>query len=164
MEIQVWHDDPAVKVSGLAVSSLGFWLTSDSAKPLPQSFSLLINARVFGVQVGTVTINPMKNGTFTMPLLASVGGNVEGRVDDWNAYDKNGNQVNQANDPNWRTADSVRFMITGIADVTIPATAVTTLIPGLGWLAKAALAVLGNRVKISVAHDNVIAHLPHGSA
>ena len=54
---------------------------------------------------------------FTMPLLANVGGNVEGRVDDWNAYDKNGKQVDQANDRNWRTADTVRFMIRGIADV-----------------------------------------------
>lgn len=163
MELQVWHDNPSVKAGGLSVSSIGFWLTSDTTRPLPESFSLLINARVFGVQVGSVTINPMKNGTFTMPLLSSIGGTVEGRVDDWTAYDKNGHPV-AGSDTAWRTADSVGFTITGIADVTIPASAITTVIPGLGWVAKAALAILGNRVKISVAHEKVVAHLPHGSA
>jgi hypothetical protein len=163
LQIQIWHDEPAVKVSGLAVSSLGFWLTSDNTKPLPSSFTLLINARVFGVQVGTVSIDPMKNGTFSMPLLASIGGTVQGRIDDWNAYDKNGQPINETADPKWATADSVRFTVTGIADVTITATTVASIVPGLGWVAKAALAVLGNKVKISIAHESVSVHLPHGS-
>ena len=35
MEIQVSHDDPAVKVSGLAVSSLGFWADVGYGETLP---------------------------------------------------------------------------------------------------------------------------------
>jgi hypothetical protein len=161
MILQVWHDDSAVRAHGLEVSSIGFWLTSDASKALPSSFSLLINARVLGAQVGSVTIDPMKNGNFTMPLLQKIGGTVEGRIDDWNAYDKAGNPVK---DSAWKDAESVGFIVTGIADVTIAASTIVALIPGIGWLAKAALAVLGNKVKISVAHERVIAHLPHGSA
>lgn len=164
MEVQIWRDDRAVNVHGLAVSSLGFWLSSDSTKVLPQSFSLLIDARIFGVQVGSVTIDPMKNGTFTMPLLAKVGGVLQGRIDGWSAYDRTGSVVDAQKDPNWSTAESVSFLITGIADVTISASTVAALVPGLGWAAKAALALLGGKVKISVAHDHVVAHLPNGTA
>jgi hypothetical protein len=162
MELQIWSDQPAARALGIEVSSIGFWLTSDTTQALPNSFSLLINARVLGLQVGSVTINPLKNGAFTMPLVEAAGGTVEGRIDDFGAFDKAGNPV-ASTDAQWKTADSVAFLITGIADVTIPASAVTTLIPGIGWLAKAALAVLGNKVKITVAHQHVAAHLPHGS-
>jgi hypothetical protein len=162
MELQIWSDQLAARALGIEVSSIGFWLTSDTTKELPSSFSLVINARVLGVQVGSVTIDPLKNGPFTMPLVEAAGGTVEGKIDDWGAFDKAGNPV-ASSDTNWKTADSVAFLITGIADVTIPASAITTLIPGLGWLAKAALGVLGNKVKISVAHQHVAAHLPHGS-
>jgi hypothetical protein len=99
-----------------------------------------------------------------MPLLSKIGGNVTGRIDDWQAFDKNGKPIKSTTDPKWKTADAVGFTVTGIADVTIPASALTALIPGLGWLAKAALATLGNKVKISVAHERVTAHLPHGSS
>jgi hypothetical protein len=67
-------------------------------------------------------------------------------------------------DPSWSTVDSVGFVITGVADVTVTEGTIASLIPGLGWLAKAAPAILGNKVKISVAHERVVAHLPHGSA
>jgi hypothetical protein len=162
MELQVWHDEPAVKVHGLHVSSLGFWLTSDTTKDLPQSFALLINARVFGAQVGSVTINPVKNESFSMPLLSKIGGKVDGRIDNWTAYDKAGKAVNNAADPHWKTATAVGFAVTGIADVTLTAGTIALIIPGLGWLAKIALAMLGDKVKISVAHQHVIAHLTHG--
>jgi hypothetical protein len=164
MELQVWHDQPAVRVHGFEISSIGFWLASDTTKDLPSSFSLLINARVLGVQVGSVTINPMKNGTFSMPLLASIGGTVEGRIDDFGAFDRAGKPLGAGADPHWKTADAIGFMITGVADATLSAGQISTLIPGLGWLAKAALATLGNKVKVSVAHQQVVAHLPHGSA
>jgi|ERR1700722_19960323 hypothetical protein len=163
VELQIWHDEPAVRVHGLDVSSLGFWLASDSTKDLPQSFSLLINARVFGVQVGSVTINPMKNETFTMPLLSSIGGTVDGRIDNWTAYGKGGQPIDNAADPHWKTATAVGFMITGLADVTISASTIASIIPGIGFLAKAALAILGNKVKISVAHQHVVVNLPHGT-
>lgn len=153
-----------MRVLGLNASSVDFWLTSDSAKDLPHSFTLLVNARVFGVQVGSVSIDPMRNGAVTMPLLAAIGGSVDGRIDDWGAFDKSGKPVAATADPHWKTADAVGFLITGVADVTIPASAVIALIPGIGWLAKLALTTLGNKVKITVAHERVLAHLPHGSA
>jgi hypothetical protein len=164
MDLQIWHDQPSVKVLGVHVVSIGFWLTSDSTKPLPSSFSLLVDARVFGVQIGTTTIAPVQNGPFSMPLLASVGGTVDGRIDDWGGFDKGGAPVDGTADPSWSTVDSVGFVITGVADVTVTEGTIASLIPGLGWLAKAALAILGNKVKISVAHERVVAHLPHGSA
>jgi hypothetical protein len=163
MKLQIWHDDSAVKAHGLDVSSLGFWLTADTTKDLPHSFSLQITARVFGAQVGTVTIDPMKNETFSMPLLSSVGGTVDGRIDDWTAFDKGGKAVDDASDPHWKTATTVGFTVTGIADVTITAGTIASVVPGLGLLAKAALAILGNKVKVSVAHRHVVAHLPHGT-
>jgi hypothetical protein len=159
MKLQIWHDDSAVQVHGLEASSLGFWLTADTTKPLPESFSLQITARVFGAQVGTVTIDPMKNGKFSMPLGASAG-TVEGKIDDWTAHDKDGHAVE---DPHWRTATTVSFTVTGVADVTITATTIAAVVPGLGLLAKAALAILGNKLKISIAHRHVVAHLPHGT-
>lgn len=164
MELEIWHDQPSARALGVEISSIGFWLTSDTSKPLPDSFSLLINARVLGAQIGTVTIDPMKNGDFTMPLLASVGGTVQGRIDDWTPFDKAGKAVDLTADPHWATADTVAFTVTGIADVTIPESAIAGVIPGIGFLAKAALAMFGNKVKISVAHEHVVAPLPHGSS
>jgi hypothetical protein len=164
MILEIWHDQPAFRVKGIEVSSIGFWLTSDSSKPLPQSFSLLINARVFGAQVGSVTIVPLKNIDFTMPLLAGQGGTVEGRIDDWSAFDANGKPVDGASDPQWKSADSVALTVTGIADVTLGASNITSAVPGLSLLAKLALTILGNKVKISVAHEHVVAPLPHSAS
>jgi len=163
MELLVWHDQPAVKTHGLELSSVGFWLSSDTTKALPDSFSLLINARALGVQVGSVTIAPFKNGTFSMPLIAQVGGSVDGRIDDWGAFDAAGKPVDTAADPKWSTATSIGFTVTGIADVTIASNVIGALVP-LGWLAKAALSIFGNKVKISVAHEHVSQQLPHGAA
>lgn len=163
MKLQVWHDESALRVGGIQASSIGYWLTSDTSKPLPSSFTLLLNARVFGAQVGTVTISPVKNGSFTMPLLAKVGGTVSGKIDDWQAYDKAGKPIDNSKDRKWATAASVGFTITGIADVTLTAKTIASLIPGIGFLAKAALATLGNKVHISVAHRKVVVHLPHGA-
>jgi hypothetical protein len=163
MKLQVWHDDLAVRGGRYEVSSLRFFLTSDTAKSLPTSFALEISARVLGAQVGAVTVNPMKNGKFSMPLLAKIGGTVEGRIDDWQAYDRNGKAVDGRKDPKWKTADAVGFTITGVADVTVSAKAISSIIPVIGWAAKIALQLLGNKVKISVAHHRVITHLPHGA-
>ena len=161
MIVQIWHDQPALRVRGIEVSSIGFWLTADSTKSPSQSFSLQITARVFGVQVGTVTISPLQNGPFTMALLAN-SGTVEGRIDDWGAFDKNGKAVNGAADPQWSTAESVAFTVTGIADVTLDN--IASVVPGLSILAKLALSILGDKLKISVAHQHVVAQLPHTTA
>lgn len=163
MKLQVWHDESALRVGAVHASSIGYWLTSDTTKPLPSSFTLLINARVFGAQVGSVTIAPVKNTSFSMPLLSKVGGTVSGRIDDWQAYDKAGKPIDGRKDPKWKTAAAVGFTITGIADVTVTAKAIASLIPGIGFLAKAALATLGNKVHISVAHRRVVVHLAHGA-
>ncbi len=162
MIVQVWHDQPAFHVRGIEVSSIGFWLTSDSAKPLPHSFALQVTARVLGVAVGSATLDPMQNGSMTMPLLAGTAGTVEGKVCDWCAFDKDGKPVSSS-DTAWKSAASVAFMMTGVADVTLDATALAGVIPGLSFLAKAALAILGNKVKVSIAHEHVVAQLPHGS-
>jgi hypothetical protein len=164
MILQVWHDEPAIKALGVEVASVGFWLTSDTTKPLPDSFALTINARVLGLQVGDVTVEPLQNGAVSMPLLESLGGTVQGKIDDWRALDGTGNVVDIKKDPNWRTATSVGFSITAVADVTLNAGAITAVIPGLGGLAAAALAILGKQVKISVAHQLVLQTLPHGAA
>jgi len=163
MELLVWHDQPAVKTHGLELSSVGFWLNSDTSKDLPDSFSLLINARALGVQVGSVSIAPFKNGPFSMPLIAQIGGSVNGRIDDWTAFDAGGKPVDADKDPKWSTATSIGFTVTGIADVTIASNVISTIIP-LGWLAKAALAMFGGKIKISVAHEHVTQQLPHGAA
>jgi len=131
-DLLVWHDERALKVGGVAVSSIGFWLTSDLEKDLPTSFSLLVNARVCGLQVGSVSV-PVKDGsTFTMPLLEKIGGTVEGRIDNWGALDNTRKTVDENVDQHWKTANEVTFTITGIADVTLPAGAISTLLPGLG--------------------------------
>lgn len=71
-----------------------------------------------------------------MPLLAKIGGTVVGRIDDWQAYDKNGKAADARKDPKWKTADAVGFTVTAVADVTASAKAIGSIIPIIGWAAR----------------------------
>jgi hypothetical protein len=61
--------------------------------------------------------------------------------------------------PKW---DTVQLPITGTDDVTVPANAITALIPRLERIAKSALAALGGKVKTSLARDRNTAQFRHG--
>lgn len=49
-----------------------------------------------------------------MPLSSTVGGTVEGCIDDWQAYDRYGKPIDGRKDPKWKTADAIGFMLPGL--------------------------------------------------
>jgi hypothetical protein len=139
---------------GFELASLSFFLNDDVAGHLPGSMSLQIVARVAGVQVGETTSNPLQNGDLHMKLLEPIGGTLDGRIVNHRALDASGANTG------WNTAVAVGFQITAVGNVTIVAATIAKFVPVIGPLLSAALAIMGNKVTIELAHDDIIVHLP----
>lgn len=158
---QIWSDKKVLAHAlGAELASVGFFLEEDTAsQATPNAFQLTINIRVLGVQIGATTIKPLANGPFSIPLLAQIGGQVDGRIDNWRGLDQNGAQVNA---PGWPGVASVGFTVTALAkvDVSFAALAVPT-----SWALKIALKALGSpKVTIDIGHSDVVAHVFHAGA
>ena len=153
---EVWTDRKVLAKGplGLELSSVSFFLFDELNEALPNSLRLQVVARIFGVQIGSTTINPLKNGAFSMPLLSQIGGDLNGRIDDLRPLDANGSSVA------WSSAVGIGFTITALGDLVVPLATVLSIVPGLGAVAKAALAIFGNKLTINLAHDDVVVHLP----
>ncbi len=155
MPSEIWSDRKVLaKALGFELASVGFFLEDDTEKALPGCLSLVVSVRVVGVQIGSTTINPLKDGPFQVAFKEPVGGAAQGRVDDTHAIDSSG-----ASPAAWGNASAVGFRVTAVGDVTIPISAIAGLLP-LGPLIKLALAHFGNKVKVTLAHEDVVAHLP----
>jgi hypothetical protein len=62
---------------------------------LQNAFEMQISARLFGAQIGHADIDPIKNEDVTVNPDLPVPGvpPIQGRLDDWQAYDANGRPV-----------------------------------------------------------------------
>ena len=151
----IWTEHKVLaRALGFELASLQFSLDDDIAHPLPGSVSLQIVVRVAGVQIGESLIHPLRNGAVHVPLLAQIGGTLDGRVDNYRALDASGKTVA------WHAAVALGFEITALGNVTVPIETIAKFVPVIGPLLSAALALVGNKVSVALAHDDLIVHLP----
>ncbi len=152
---QIWSDHKVLsRALGHELASVSFFLADDMSSHVPACLSLQIVARVVGVQIGETSVRPLQNGAVHMPLLQQIGGTLEGRIDNCRALSASGNNTG------WDTAVAVAFQLTALGDVTLPLATIAKFIPLIGGLLSAALALVGNKVTIAIAHDDVVVHLP----
>ncbi len=155
---QIWTERKVLaRALGFELASLSFFLEDDTAGRVPDSLSLQVVVRVAGVQVGAVTVHPLKNEAIHVPLIDSIGGTLDGRIDDFRALDANGKNTG------WASAVALGFRITALGNLVVTAATIAKFIPVIGPLLSAALAIVGNKVTIALAHDDVIVHLPRSA-
>ncbi len=145
-----WSDKTVFAHAGsLEVASISYEVRTDFSKPVVDAFSFTVTLRALGVYLGSTTVDPIKNGPVAIDIIQPIGGRVEGRIDNWSALNAEGAP---STDPAWNDASVVSFLITGTANTTLPITAILALVPGIGWLARAALALLGSGVTVNLGH------------
>ena len=150
-----WSDKTVfAHVGHLEVASVIYEVNANFANALPQAFSLTITVRGLGVFLGSTTMNPIADGPLSIDLVPPVGGQVKGKLSNWSAVDSQG-QLIPATDTAWSDASVVSFLITALGNVALPIGAIIGLVPGLGWAARAALALLGSTVTINIGHKAV---------
>jgi hypothetical protein len=156
-KLQVWSDTKVLaRVGGLHVASVGFFVNQDDATPLPTAFELLVNLRLFGIQVGQTTVAPIANGPLSLPVGAGTyTSTIVGEIDDWRGVSADHQPV-ASTDAQWSTAAAVAFRVVAKADVTIPLSVILAAIPGVSVIAKVAAGILGNKVAVSLAHDDIV--------
>jgi hypothetical protein len=151
-------------VAHLEVASAAFEVSADFTKPLPSAFDLGITMRAAGVDIGNGTF-PVQDGPVQIALAIPGCGNVQGRIDDWRGIDSAGNTIDNAADPEWKTASAVAFTLTAVGSVTIPVSAISALVPSLGWALSAALALFGGgRVQVSLGHSPIVLPIHRNAA
>jgi hypothetical protein len=158
---QVW-DDKVHLFGGEAIYAHFFayvdWTKVDAS--LENAFQFLVSIRVAGVQFWATDQVTLANGSIQAnldPKVAAVAGGqlprtIEGEIDDWSGVDAAGNA-------NWPEATSLRFLVAGKADVTLPVSLLAGLVGRVGGVAGAILggaaSLFGSKVRISIGHSNV---------
>ena len=156
MTQELWQERKVLaRALGVELASAGFYLEDETTQQPPHSLSLTINLRVVGVQIGSTRIAPLANTPFQIDLAQPIGGNVKGRIDDLRAIDRNGQPA-----PDWQRAAAVGFRVTALGDLTLSAQEIASLIPVVGPILRIALGRFGNNVTVTVAHDDIVAHMP----
>jgi hypothetical protein len=56
----------------------------------------------------------------------------------------------------WSTAAAVGFRVSAKADVTIPLDVILSALPGISVIAKIAAGILGNKVTVTLTHDDIV--------
>ncbi len=158
---QVW-DDKAHLFGGEAVYAHFFvfvdWDQVDAN--LANAFQFAVSVRVAGIQfwatqqvalaAGPVqaTLDPKVAAIATGQLPRAIAG----EIDDWSGVDGSG-------DASWTAATSVRFLVAGKADVTLPVAALAALVGRLGGAAGSligfAAGLFGSKVRVTIGHSNV---------
>ncbi|MDQ2857715.1 MAG: hypothetical protein M3R53_03560 [Candidatus Eremiobacteraeota bacterium] len=152
---QIWSDRRVLtRALGQELASVSFFLDDDLSSKLPACLSLHIVARVVGAQIGETRVQPLQNGAVHMPLLQEIGGTLEGRIDNCRALNTSGSNTG------WDGAVATGFTLTALGDVTLPLATIAKFVPLIGGLLAAALALVGNKVTVAIAHDDVVVHLP----
>ncbi|HYK54741.1 MAG TPA: hypothetical protein VEV38_14560 [Candidatus Eremiobacteraceae bacterium] len=150
-----WSDKTVfAHVGRLELASVTYEVVADFTQPLPTAFSLKITLRGLGVYLGSTTMNPIANGALAIDIAPPIGGKAAGNVSGWGAVDSKGAAVPAA-DAAWKDASAVSFLITAAANVTLSVAAIMGLVPGLGWAARAALALFGSTVTVNIGHKAV---------
>jgi hypothetical protein len=161
---QVWTDTKVLsRVGGLHVAAVGFFVSQDDAKPLPTAFELLVNLRLFGIEVGQTTVAPIANGPLTLPVGAGTySSTILGEIDDWHGIGAD-HQPIASTDASWSTAAAMGFRVVAKADITIPLDIILAALPGISVIAKIAAGILGNKVTVTLAHDDIVIPLHKGA-
>ena len=121
MSSQIWQNDHVIaKALGAEIAAVRFYLSQDPMKPVPKSLDLLISGRVIGAQIGSVNVSLLKDGNISLRLIDTIGGVIDGRIDDLQPLDLNQSPVDVIKDPNWNTPAYVTFVVTGLANITVP--------------------------------------------
>ncbi len=128
---------------------MSYEVRADFSKPVIDAFSFVVTLRALGVYLGSTTVDPIKNGPVTIDIVQPIGGTVQGRIDNWSAVNSQGEP---ATDPAWNDASVVSFLVTGTTNAALPIGAILGLAPGIGFLARAAIAVFGSAVTVNLGH------------
>jgi len=159
---QVW-DDKAHLFGGEAIYAHFFvfvdWDQVDAN--LANAFQFLVSVRVAGIQFWGSPQITLANGAVQATLDPKVAAiatgqlpkEIDGEIDDWSGVDAGGNAT-------WTAATSVRFLVTGKADVTLPVAVLGALVGRLGGTAGSLIGVaaglFGSKVRLSIGHSNVV--------
>lgn len=150
-----WSDKTVfAHVGKLEVASVMYEVTADFSKALSHAFSLKVTLRGLGVQLGSTTVSPIADKPVSISIVQPIGGTLQGKITDWGATDSKGNPV-PAHDTAWSDAAMVSFLITGTGNVALPVGDLLELVPGLGFLLKAAVSALGSTVSVNLGHKDV---------
>ena len=157
---EIWQERKVLaRALGVELASTGFFLEDETTQQPPQSLSLLVNLRVVGVQLGSTRIAPLSNGEFHIDLAQPVGGTLKGRIDDLRALDAGGLATSD-----WKHAAALGFRVTALDDLTISAQQIAALVPVVGPILRIALNAFGNKVTVTLAHDDIVAHMSRSLA
>jgi hypothetical protein len=139
------------------VASLTIEIAADSNVPLPDAFKLTFTVRGLGVQIGRLENVPLKNGPITIALSAPGAkfGDLKGAVSNWHGLDKDGHAIDPIKDPHWKTAATVAFSLTSVADVAIPVSELVALVPHLGWLLGIIVKLFGDKITVTLASQPI---------
>ena len=160
MTQEIWQERKVLaRAFGVELASVGFFLEDDVTQSPPHRLSLLMNLRVVGVQIGSTTVAPLADVPFQIDLVQPIGGDVKGRIDDLRALDGSGHQT-----ADWKDAAAVGFRVTALSNVAISAQQIAGLVPVLGPILKIALNAFGNTVTVTIAHDDIVAHMSRALA
>jgi len=120
---------------------------------LQNAFAYQVDLRVGGADLTYARKEPLSNGALGTGNISATLGSVDGEVDDWGATTADGKDVSAAWNP---TAASVHFLVVSKADVTAPLSELAGLVPVVGPIIKGVGSFLGTKVKLTIAHDNVV--------